>query len=112
MVAVISTLITFLIIEAVLGYLLMDEYKELVESIYTTIVVAFMIKFLFTTKFFIEKKLEKHRSISKPISKTLYIKISLLTLVVVFNFLTQFYRLVQDIIIVLAYAGVDKINLK
>ena len=56
--------------------------------IYTIIVVAVMAKFLFTTKFFIDKKIDKHRTISKPISKRLYIKISLLIMVVVFNMLT------------------------
>ena len=56
--------------------------------IYTVVVVGVMTKFLFTTKFFIDKKLDKHRVISKPISKRLYIKISLLFVVVLFNLLT------------------------
>lgn len=57
MIAVISILMTFLIIEAVFGYFLMNGYQEFVELIYTVIVVGIMTKFLFTTKFFIEKKL-------------------------------------------------------
>ena len=79
--------------------------------IYTVVVVGVMTKFLFTTKFFIDKKLDKHKTISKPISKRLYIKISLLFVVVVFNLLTQLYRLVQDVIVCLAYVGVKGIDL-
>ena len=94
MITIISTLMTFLVIEAVFEYYMMNGYSEFVEMIYTVLVVGVMTKFLFTTKFFIDKKLDKHRAISKPISKRLYIKISLLFVVVLFNLLTQLYRLV------------------
>lgn len=61
--AVISTLMIFLIIEGVFGYYMMNGYLELIESIYTVVVVGVMTKFLFTTKYFIDKKLDKHKAI-------------------------------------------------
>jgi len=56
---ILGTLITLLITEAVLGFYLMNGYYELVELIYTVIVMSVMIKFIFTTKYFIDKKVDK-----------------------------------------------------
>ena len=112
MVGVIGILMAFLIAEAIFGYFQMSQWEQVIETIYTIIIVAVMTKFIFTTKYFVDKKLEKKRIIFKPLSLRLKIKITSLFIIVGLNLLVQTYRLIEDFVVCLAYLGVKGLNLE
>ena len=73
-----------------------------------------MIKFIFTTKYFIDKKVDKQREVKQQqkLSKSLTLKISLVFVVVMFNLFTTLHRMIIDVIVCMAYAGVGTISLQ